>query len=132
MQLPRLYTCSFDAALTANLRAAAGWFQGSSIGISKAPAKHAVLAAALPLIAGDYSFETSMLNETSCDIHTFDCTYDGKSQGPRHFYQKWCVGEPGDPGLSGRDIRTWSNITSELQHKVVDLLKMDIGAHGIA
>lgn len=73
---------------------------------------------------GDYSFERSMLKETRCQIHTFDCTYaNGTSQDPsRHHYHHWCLG--------GRQIgdqyRSWDNITASLQHTSVDLLKMDI------
>lgn len=62
-----------------------------------------------------------MLSATNCEVHTFDCTYDGKSIDKRHFYHKWCVGN--GVGL----FRTWSNITKTLGHEHVDLLKMDIG-----
>ncbi len=40
---------------------------------------------------GDYSFEASMLNNTVCDVFTFDCTYDGASIHPRHTYLRWCL-----------------------------------------
>jgi hypothetical protein len=64
----------------------------------------------------------AVLKETTCDIHTFDCTYNGTSKDPRHSYHKWCIGGSTEPGF-----RTWANITAELQHSKVDLLKMDIG-----
>ena len=37
----------------------------------------------------------SALQTTSCEVHTFDCTYNGASQRPgRHFYHSiWCVTE---------------------------------------
>lgn len=65
-----------------------------------------------------------MLKESDCEIHTFDCTYKGKSQKKgRHFYHRWCVGDP----KNGRHFRTWAQITKALHHDKVDLLKMDIG-----
>lgn len=64
-----------------------------------------------------------MLNATTCDIHTFDCTTDGTSQHPsRHFFHKWCVGA----SSSREDFRTWTNITTTLGHPLVHLLKVDI------
>lgn len=73
--------------------------------------------------AGDYQFEQHMLQITSCQIHTFDCTYKGQSQdkNQRHLYHEWCIGK------GGEKYRTWDNITATLGHKQVDLLKMDIG-----
>lgn len=63
-----------------------------------------------------------MLKSTSCNIHTFDCTFEGKSIHPeRHTYHQWCFGNG-----AGR-YRTWSNITQTLGHDYIDLLKMDIG-----
>lgn len=64
-----------------------------------------------------------MLNETICEVHTFDCTYNGTAQHSRHVYHKWCVGDP----KGGQQYRTWNNITVSLGHRRVDLLKMDIG-----
>lgn len=63
-----------------------------------------------------------MLAATSCQIHTFDCTYDGKSIDPaRHHYHKWCIGD------GTAQYRTWANVTKTLGHNQIDLLKMDIG-----
>lgn len=77
---------------------------------------------------GNYQFEEAALEHTSCDVHTFDCTWDGKSilEG-RHFYHKLCLG-------LGQDstYRSWQNITHSLGHSRVDLLKMDIGVFGHA
>ena len=73
-------------------------------------------------LAGDYQFEEAVLNDTMCEVRTFDCTYDGRSIHPtRHHYHKWCLG-------SGQgNTRTWANITQALGHKHVQVLKMDIG-----
>lgn len=78
-------------------------------------------------VAGDFQFETAMLKETSCQVYTFDCTYNGHSldQDDRHHYYKWCLG-----GGSGQ-YRTWANITNSLGHERVDLLKIDIGASSL-
>eukprot|EP00775_Hariotina_reticulata_P005574 gene5574-5811_t len=72
--------------------------------------------------AGDYKFEQAMLNVTPCEIHTFDCTYNGSSQHPsRHFYHNWCVGPERNP-----KYRNWSNITQTLRHASVDVVKVQI------
>lgn len=75
---------------------------------------------------GDYSFEQDALKHTKCEIHTFDCTYDGKSIDPRHIYHKVCVGK------AGPLFKTWDQITRELGHKVIDVAKIDIEGHEAA
>ena len=70
---------------------------------------------------GDFQFEKAMLSNTQCQVHTFDCTYDGNSIDSRHHYHKWCLGN------GTGDYRTWANITNTLGHANIDLLKMDIG-----
>jgi hypothetical protein len=75
------------------------------------------------VLTGNYDFELSVLNQTSCSVHTFDCTYDGESQGPRHSYYKWCVGDE----KSGENFKSWATITKTLGHSKVDVLKIDIG-----
>lgn len=70
-----------------------------------------------------------MLKQTSCSIHTFDCTYNGSSIGPRHTYHKWCVASANTVAAKGPTYRTWSNITLSLGHKHVDLLKIDIDGY---
>jgi len=77
---------------------------------------------------GDFQFENAMLSATRCQVHTFDCTYDGHSldQGARHHYHKWCI------GVGAGQYRTWDNITNTLRHQRVDLLKMDIEGHEFA
>jgi hypothetical protein len=76
----------------------------------------------LPYLEGDFAFEQAMLDSTPCEVHTFDCTYNGSSIHPgRHHYHKWCLGD------GTGQYRTWANITQSLGHQQVDLLKMDIG-----
>eukprot|EP00775_Hariotina_reticulata_P004381 gene4381-4633_t len=75
---------------------------------------------------GDYSFERDALNITQCDIHTFDCTYDGTSVDPqRHTYHKVCVGQ------GGPLFKSWDEITRGLGHhrRGVDVAKIDIEGH---
>ncbi|KAI8468758.1 MAG: methyltransferase domain-containing protein [Monoraphidium minutum] len=44
---------------------------------------------------GDYGFERDILSRTPCEVHTFDCTYNGTSVQPaRHFYHRTCIGVP--------------------------------------
>eukprot|EP00775_Hariotina_reticulata_P010692 gene10692-10850_t len=92
---------------------------------------------------GNFKFEKAMLKATECQIHTFDCTYDGKAIHPtRHHYHKWCIGpdsqasSPGADPATGdgtpedpskiRAYRSWANITETLGHQAVHLLKIDI------
>eukprot|EP00775_Hariotina_reticulata_P007265 gene7265-7478_t len=72
---------------------------------------------------GDYQFEDSMLTSTKCQIHTFDCTYNGTSRDPqRHFYHKWCVGTvPGKP-----EYMSLRRIMEVLGHRDVHLMKIDV------
>lgn len=71
-----------------------------------------------------------MLAATSCDIYTFDCTYEGATILPgRHFYYKWCIGNPGLSIATGLDFKSWDDVTRELQHDYVNLLKVDIEGH---
>lgn len=75
-------------------------------------------------VAGDYQFENAMLKATSCNLYTFDCTFDGQSvdDNKRHHYYKWCIGK------GAENWKTWPEITASLKHSSVDLLKMDVGA----
>lgn len=75
---------------------------------------------------GQYEFEWAALNETKCLVNTFDCLWNGTSQGPRHKYYKWCVGD----AKHGSDFRSWANITATLGHSKVDVMKIDIGEAG--
>ena len=64
-----------------------------------------------------------MLQLTRCEIHTFDCTYNGKSLHTRHTYHKTCVGPPS----TGPLFKSYDAILKELGHSSVDFLKIDIG-----
>lgn len=76
---------------------------------------------------GNFLFEQAMLEATTCDIYTFDCTFEGSSIHPRHTYYKWCIGNPGLGILSGLTFKTWDDVTlTELHHDYVNLLKIDI------
>lgn len=80
----------------------------------------------------DFSFEESMLKNTPCEIHTFDCTVDGstKPNNPRVVFHHLCIGP--DTHRSSL-FRTLSSITEELGHTRISLLKMDIegGEYGV-
>ena len=72
------------------------------------------------------------LQETACNVFTFDCTFAGNSLGPRHQYHKAStkpkVGT--NMGLAGQqtdlEFKSYSDITKMLKHTKVDLLKIDI------
>lgn len=73
---------------------------------------------------------------TRCDIHTFDCTYNGTAlpnSGGRHHYHKTCVGQPTSAFAKAKPdmFKTYDAIMASLNHTRVDLLKIDIeGEHG--
>ncbi|KAF8055946.1 ARMC8 [Scenedesmus sp. PABB004] len=80
---------------------------------------------------GNFLFEEAMLRDTPCKVHTFDCTFDGRSldAGARHTYHKWCIGAaPPDGGgaMPGAEWRTYANVTAALGHARVQVLKADI------
>jgi FkbM family methyltransferase len=80
--------------------------------------------------AGNFLFEEAMLAATSCELHTFDCTYEGSSILPgRHFYYQWCIGNPGLGITTGLTFKSWDQVTRELNHDYVNLLKIDIEGH---
>lgn len=72
---------------------------------------------------GDYTFEKSIIKGSHCTVHTFDCTYNGQDIDERHTYHKICVGQ------GGPMFRSWRNLTADLGHAHVDVLKMDIEGH---
>ncbi len=83
-----------------------------------------------------------MLKTTKCDIHTFDCTVEGKVLDPqRHVFHRVCIGSTGPPaGAAGRRLQrkmqqlgkvqgtfeSYGSVTKRLGHHTVALLKMDI------
>eukprot|EP00775_Hariotina_reticulata_P002713 gene2713-3010_t len=61
-----------------------------------------------------------------CEVHTFDCTFNGQSIEPqRHTYHKVCVGQ------GGPLFKSWDEITRGLghHHRGVDVAKIDIEGH---
>jgi hypothetical protein len=73
---------------------------------------------------GDYSFESAILNTTRCHVHTYDCTYRGKSLDPaRHTYHKVCIGE------KGWWYKTWKEVSEDWGGKHVAVAKVDIEGH---
>lgn len=78
---------------------------------------------------GDYAFENHVLSITKCEVHTFDCTYKGEDQGPRHHYHEWCLGSEPDASMKGKGkFMTYKDIVVELGHvgMEVEVLKIDI------
>ncbi|GAQ85040.1 hypothetical protein KFL_002180150 [Klebsormidium nitens] len=74
---------------------------------------------------GHFDFEDAMLENTPCEVHTFDCTYDGASRGPRHRYHKQCLGSP-EKGAEDPAFITLAHAVRDNEIKEVSLLKMDI------
>ncbi len=78
-------------------------------------------------------FERAMLESTPCEIHTFDCTFNGEplpGSAGRHFFHRWCIGTP----AAGQQYRSWANITAALGHdrQQLDIVKVDIEGHEAA
>lgn len=67
-----------------------------------------------------YDFEEAMLAATPCEIHTYDCTADGKSLGDRHFYHKTCIGN------ANSNYITLDKAMADNGNPSIDLLKVDI------
>lgn len=74
---------------------------------------------------GDFRFESDVLKNTLCDVYTFDCTYDGKSLGPRHHYLKMCLGSPPQAEVFS-NIMSYMQIMNKFHHKRVEVAKVDI------
>jgi hypothetical protein len=72
---------------------------------------------------GNYEFEASILNMTNCHIHTYDCTYSGKSIDPRHTYHDVCIGR-GDARF-----KTWNEASADWGGRRVTVAKIDIEGH---
>ena len=74
----------------------------------------------------EYSFEESVLKETPCSVHTYDCTVDGRSIDPeRHFFHKQCVGSL-EQSTSDDAFVTIDQAVMAIGASKLDLLKMDI------
>ncbi|WPT12164.1 hypothetical protein PSENEW3n2_00003822 [Picochlorum sp. SENEW3] len=74
---------------------------------------------------GQYGFEKDLLESTECDIFTFDCTYDGVSQGTRHTYVQKCIGTAPKES-SNPSFTTLAHAVRDLGVSTIDLLKIDI------
>ena len=82
----------------------------------------------------DFSFESSMVRQTQCQIHTFDCNVAPRvppTLASRVIFHRWCFGAATQNlTASGRGARvqfkTWDATLEELGHANVDLLKLDI------
>ncbi|PSC71017.1 Histone H4 [Micractinium conductrix] len=75
---------------------------------------------------GQYDFEEAVLKDTACEVHTFDCTWEGKEiHKQRHKYHKICVGDKSE-ARDGLQFQTLPDIIKSLGNRPVDLLKMDI------
>ncbi|PSC73432.1 hypothetical protein C2E20_3494 [Micractinium conductrix] len=76
---------------------------------------------------GQYDFEEAVLKGTACEVHTFDCTYDGASlDGERHTYHKICAGIKNEKRDGLQFMTLPDMIRSAMGGRPVDLLKMDI------
>lgn len=71
----------------------------------------------------DYAFEKDVIAFTKCEVHTLDCTTEGKSiDKKRHKHHKLCIGE-GKP-----DHKSWQEIVKQLGHHTrgIEALKIDM------
>ena len=77
---------------------------------------------------GDYAFEEDMLNNTNCEVHTFDCTYKGHSIHPRHTYHRLCLGTQAInlPKMEGLQFRTLKETVSFIGIQNIPVMKIDI------
>ena len=89
----------------------------------------------------EFSFETAIVRQFGCKVHTFDCTVGVPASGvvPRGVsFHPWCVGgrdesrpissDLGHQGEIGQ-YYTLETIQGKLGHPRIDLLKMDIERH---
>lgn len=75
---------------------------------------------------GDFNFENDLIASTQCTVVTFDCTFDGISQHPRHSYVRKCLGTS---IKMLEDPHNWITIDAamhDMGHSRLTLLKMDI------
>ena len=76
----------------------------------------------------DYAFEEAVLRQTPCDVHTYDCTVDGRSvDARRHVYHKKCIGSS-ERAASDKNFVTVSQAVTTVGASKLHLLKMDIEA----
>lgn len=81
-----------------------------------------------------WAFEMDLLEKTSCDVHTFDCTGPIERfevpKHPRLHFHHVCIAATSalshtDPSMHGTQ-KTFEEILQNLGHRGIDLLKMDI------
>lgn len=72
----------------------------------------------------DYAFEKEILSQTKCEVHTFDCTADGKSVDPnRHKFHKLCFGR------NKTDHKTLREVVTMLgHHRGIEAMKIGEGS----
>ncbi|KAL4424082.1 hypothetical protein ABPG75_001383 [Micractinium tetrahymenae] len=80
---------------------------------------------------GQTDFEEAVLKDTPCEVHTFDCTWNGSSIHPdRHTYHKICLGDRSELRESEHHgpmlFKTLPDIVKMLGYRSIDLLKVDI------
>lgn len=80
---------------------------------------------------GQYDFEQAFLKETKCEVHTFDCHYQGgaSQHKGRHFFHPVCLGGKTEQRRAGNatlEYKTLADLISMTGHSQVDMLKMDI------
>ncbi len=76
-----------------------------------------------------WDFELDILDKTSCEVHTFDCTGDISRfhvpKNPRLHFHHVCLGTENRITEVG-EFWTLEKMTQTLKHRKIDLLKIDI------
>ena len=90
----------------------------------------------------DFSFEIDVVKRLGCVVHTFDCTVGNPKGVPFGVsFHPWCVGGQDEQKIVSSDLGhqgetgqyyTLATIMSKLNHRNVDLLKMDIERYEFA
>ena len=80
----------------------------------------------------DFGFENDMVAHTPCDVYTFDCTVDAKSDhfpktlDPRIHFAPLCVGHENSTDDPNRKFLSLPSLTAMFNHSIIHLLKFDI------
>ena len=92
----------------------------------------------------DFTFENDIFKQFECEIHTFDCTVGNTKniKFPKHIvFHPWCIGGKDEKNKISSDFGhtgdigqyyTLATIMKRLNHKFIDILKMDIERHEFA
>jgi len=79
-------------------------------------------------LAGPCVFEEAVLQQSPCQVHTYDCTVDGHSiNDQRHVFHKLCIGSDFQAAADQQFV-TISHAVSSIGASKLHLLKMDIEA----